>query len=140
MGQLRGLQFRIFTPNGIMRIDSSALRSLSVIPPLPGSSSGSAGVYARSDRARSASSLVQMLDVCCTPAGSRLLREWLVQPSTDVNVIEWRLDCVEGLLREPTALAFIRSRDCLRGVVDFSRIRAGMHCQSCSLPDLIELY
>ena len=42
-------------------------------------------------------SLMGVLDTCKSAAGRRMLRASLLQPSTDLNTINTRLDCVEEL-------------------------------------------
>eukprot|EP00983_Pelagomonas_calceolata_P016275 515014-Pelagomonas_calceolata.AAC.10 len=44
-----------------------------------------------------AGSLLHLLDRTHTPTGSRLLREWVVRPLTELPAIQARLDAVEEL-------------------------------------------
>lgn len=65
-------------------------------------------------------SLVDTIDRCCSPMGSRMLREWLAMPLMDIDGLNARYDIV-GLLRDNEEL---RSglRDCIGGVGDLERI------------------
>lgn len=65
-------------------------------------------------------SLVDTIDRCCSPMGSRMLREWLAMPLMDIGGLNARYDIVE-LLRDNEEL---RSglRDCIGGVGDLERI------------------
>ena len=65
-------------------------------------------------------SLVDTIDRCCSPMGSRMLREWLAMPLMDIDGLNARYDIV-GLLRDNEEL---RSglRDRIGGVGDLERI------------------
>ena len=43
-------------------------------------------------------SLLNYLDECSTRFGSRLLRQWLISPLTNISKINRRLDCVEDVI------------------------------------------
>ena len=49
-------------------------------------------------------SLMSALDFCVTAAGSRLLRSNVLEPMTQVAVIETRLDAVQELRQRPLEL------------------------------------
>jgi len=49
-------------------------------------------------------SLVDALDRCCSPMGSRLLREWLAMPIMDIPELEARYDIVQFLFDNDGAL------------------------------------
>lgn len=53
--------------------------------------------------------LFSLLNKCLTGAGSRLLRSCLLQPSSDVDFIEERLDVVQELVLNPAMLERLRS-------------------------------
>lgn len=65
-------------------------------------------------------SLVDTIDRCCSPMGSRMLREWLAMPLMDIDGLNARYDIV-GLLRDNEEL---RSglRDRIGSVGDLERI------------------
>ena len=65
-------------------------------------------------------SLLDVLDVCRSPMGSRLIKRWIALPLTDISQIEKRLDAVTALrdhhdIREAT-------REMLKGIGDLERI------------------
>lgn len=47
-------------------------------------------------------SLYSVLNKCCTKFGSRILRSWILQPLQDINIINQRLNLVEGLISRPS--------------------------------------
>jgi len=63
------------------------------------------------------SSLLDLLDVCSTAMGSRLLRDRLVTPLIDTNIIEKRYDCLEALLS-----GWSRYEGLLQGLPDLERL------------------
>lgn len=86
-------QFRISSldVHQYVRLDNAALNALNVLPKQGVSAAGKA------------SSLLGVLDNCCTPQGHRLLEQWLKQPLKDLNLINERLDVVEALVRNSEA-------------------------------------
>lgn len=86
-------QFRISSldTHQYVRLDNAALGALNVLPK-PGVSVHSA--------AGKGSSLLGVLDNCCTPQGHRMLEQWLKQPLKDINLINERLDIVESLVKD----------------------------------------
>ena len=65
-------------------------------------------------------SLVDTIDRCCSPMGSRLLREWLAMPLLDIDKLDARYDIVE-LFRDNEELRS-RLRECVGSVGDLERI------------------
>ncbi len=53
-------------------------------------------------------SLLQVIDKCCSPMGSRLLRNWLAMPLKSVDKINARYDAVSALLNSGDTLDDIR--------------------------------
>ena len=66
--------------------------------------------------------LVSMLDVCATSAGSRLLRDWLARPLRDCAAVSARHDAIEELVADPPMRR--RLREALGGLSDVERIAA----------------
>ncbi len=64
--------------------------------------------------------LLSMLDACSTPAGSRLLREWLQNPLRDAGGASARHDAVEAFVSGAGLRK--RLRQALAGVADVERI------------------
>jgi DNA mismatch repair protein MSH6 len=61
--------------------------------------------------------LLAAVDNCATPAGRRLLRQWLVRPLGRVAVIEARQDAVAALMG-PAAEAAARARKQFAGAAN----------------------
>lgn len=65
-------------------------------------------------------SLLDVLDTCRSPMGSRLIKRWIALPLTDISEIDKRLDSV-GILRDRTDVRET-TREFLKGVGDLERI------------------
>ena len=50
-------------------------------------------------------SLVDTIDRCCSPMGSRLLRQWLSMPIIDIRELDRRYDIVQHFLENPEKLS-----------------------------------
>jgi DNA mismatch repair protein MutS len=93
-------------PGGIMPLDEMTRRNLELVESLRGGDlSGT---------------LLSVLDRTSTPMGQRLLRQWLLSPLLDRDVIEARLDAVTVLTRDPVGRSTLR--DALDGVRDVERL------------------
>lgn len=86
-------------------MDKFTFRNLEVL----GSNAGAEGT-----------SLVQVMDRCSSPMGSRLLREWLAMPVMDVQELDARYDCVQHFLENEEARALVS--DAMAQVGDLDRI------------------
>ena len=75
-----------------------------------------------SNAGREGTSLVDVLDRCSSPMGSRLLREWLSLPIIDIPALNARYDVVQFFFDNEEALEDMRSR--LGEVGDLDRITA----------------
>ncbi len=53
-------------------------------------------------------SLVDTIDRCCSPMGSRLLRQWLSMPIIDIRELDRRYDIVQHFLERPEKLSEIQ--------------------------------
>ncbi|MCA9114206.1 MAG: DNA mismatch repair protein MutS [Planctomycetaceae bacterium] len=95
-------------------------------------------------------SLLGVIDGTVTPMGARLLSDWLSSPLTQTAAIEFRLDAVEELTRDPMFCRDLQAK--LKGTWDLQRLatrlstgRASPRDLSCvartlaSLPDLKSL-
>ena len=118
-----------------MRLDSSALRALNV---LPERSSASAGGGAGGDGARGFS-LYALLNKCRSPMGRRLLLRWLKQPLVDADAIAARHDAVEAFVGDPEVRDTLRGAH-LRALPDVERITRKLERRRASLMDLCRLY
>ncbi|MFH1387661.1 MAG: DNA mismatch repair protein MutS [bacterium] len=82
-------------------------------------------------------SLLWVLDRTKTSMGSRLLRQWLLQPLLDVTIINKRLDAVEELFGD----AMLRSElsEGLKKVFDIERLTGKVATQAANARDLVAL-
>lgn len=65
-------------------------------------------------------SLVQTIDRCCTPMGSRLLRQWLAMPLVDRKALNARFDIVQYFVDNAEALGDLQAA--LSEIGDLERI------------------
>jgi len=108
-----------------MRLDSSALRALNVLPE-------------RSD-GPSSFSLYGLLNKCRTPMGRRLLMRWLKQPLVDVAEIGTRHDVVTEFVSNAEVRDALRGAH-LRSLPDIERITRKLERRKATLMDLCRLY
>ena len=108
-----------------MRLDSSALRALNVLPE-------------RSD-GPSSFSLYGLLNKSRTPMGRRLLMRWLKQPLVDVAEIGTRHDVVTEFVSNAEVRDALRGAH-LRSLPDIERITRKLERRKATLMDLCRLY
>lgn len=82
-------------------------------------------------------SLVDTLDRCCSPMGSRLLRQWLAMPVMDIKVLDDRYDIVQFFCDNSEALRELR--ELIGGVGDLERIIARVATGKIFPRELIQL-
>ncbi len=117
-----------FNRSAIMEIDASTRANLEMTIKLSGKREGS---------------LLETIDLCVTPGGSRLLAEHLSGPLMDAATIQQRLDCVSFFCDQTLLRADVRQRlkalpDVLRalsrlalqrgGPRDLAALRYGLQC------------
>ncbi len=86
---------------------------------------------------RTRGTLLEVLDHTLTPMGARLLRQWVLQPLQDLEIIAARQDGIESLI---ASVAFRdQVRESLRGVRDLERILSRVHCRTANARDLVTL-
>ena len=78
-----------------------------------------------------------MLDHSCTRMGSRLLRDWLLRPPYDVDVIADRHRSVAELVDDPETLGELR--DVLDDMPDLERLSARMALRQATPRELVAL-
>ena len=64
-------------------------------------------------------SLVDTIDRCCSPMGSRLLRQWLSMPLIDIRELDRRYDIVQHFLENPEKLSELQRH--ISGTGDLER-------------------
>lgn len=74
----------------------------------------------KSNAGKDGVSLVDTIDRCCSPMGSRLLREWLAMPLMEPARLEERYEVVQLLLDNAEMRGELQN--CIRGVGDLERI------------------
>jgi DNA mismatch repair protein MutS len=94
-------------PGGALVLDAAAVRNLEIL---------------RDASGERRASLAKVLDHTVTTMGSRLLRDWLVQPLGEPLDAAARHEAVAALLEEPARLAAIR--ELAKGVGDLERAAA----------------
>ena len=92
--------------NNCMVVDRVSQRTLELVEPIFRDSKNS--------------TLISVMDECVTPMGSRLLREWLLRPLTDIPKITQRQDTLSAFCSDQMLLQELR--ESLRSVRDIERI------------------
>ncbi len=80
--------------------------------------------------------LLDLFDKCCTTMGSRLLRRWLNQPSTDLSVVNDRHEVIDSCLASQTHSAL---NPLLKQISDIERILARVALKTARPRDLASL-
>ncbi len=105
LGHLRG--FRRRHPSDGLVLDRATVRNLEILAGADGSRR---------------TALATVLDHTRTRMGARLLREWLLHPSADLDTIDARHQAVEELVERPDVLGPLR--ELLGGMPDMERLTA----------------
>jgi DNA mismatch repair protein MutS len=114
---------RTYTIDSHMIVDSTTQRNLELIR------------NARDGTPRG--TLLSVLSKTITPMGKRKLKHWILQPLTDIPLIEGRLDAVDELAR--TALTRKAVSDSLRNLGDLERITSRIVFGVAGARDLLGL-
>lgn len=75
--------------------------------------------------------LLERLDMCCTPFGKRLLKQWLCAPLCNPSSIGDRLDAVEDLMGAPSQVTEVT--DLLKKLPDLERLLSKIHSMGTPL-------
>lgn len=108
-----------------MKLDSSALRALNL---MPGPRDGSKTM-----------SLFGLLNHCKTPVGGRLLAQWLKQPLMNIDEIQKRQQLVEAFV-ENTELRQTMQEEHLRSIPDLYRLAKRFQRKQANLEDVVRVY
>ncbi len=88
-----------------MQLDDSAIHTLELVDSMDGGRKHT---------------LWGVLDRTCTPMGSRMLKRWILHPSTELPEIERRLHCIEELIDKSIERSSLRDR--LEAISDLERV------------------
>lgn len=125
--ELRHLtQLEVAQPGGRMALDATTQRSLELVEPL----------HHQARRGNQAT-LLGVLDGSITSMGGRMLREWLLEPLSDITQIEARLEAVEALVNDDTTREALA--EALTTIHDLQRITARAALGNASPRDLVSL-
>ena len=105
-----------------MQLDETAIRTLELVD----ASSG-----------EKRHTLWGLLDHCRTSMGSRALKRWILHPSTDLEEISLRQNCVEDLFDKPDARGQLSTL--LRGFADLPRVVSRLATKQAGPRDLSAL-
>ncbi len=113
----------VYQTDDCMVLDRISQRNLELIEPIFAEAKGA--------------TLLSILDRTVTPMGGRLLRERILRPLRDCDVISERLDGIEVLLNDPILLTELR--EALTAVRDLERTIVRLNLGTASARDLIVL-
>ena len=86
---------------------------------------------------RTSDTLLGVMDLTVTSMGARTLRNWLLEPLTDVGRIEARLDAVAEAVR--LTIERREVRDALKGIHDLERLAGKISLAAANARDLVAL-
>ncbi|MBN1693782.1 DNA mismatch repair protein MutS [candidate division WOR-3 bacterium] len=111
-----------FNPRDGMSLDGATIKNLELITKINGNQKGA---------------LLDAINKTLTPMGSRLLKKWLLFPSTNKLEIEKRFDGIEELIFKRNILREIREK--LKEISDIERITGRISTSRATPRDLISL-
>lgn len=107
-----------------MQLDQATLRNLEILKPV--------------SEQRQSPTLFTTLDQTHTPMGTRLLRQWVVRPLTQLAVIQDRQDVVKEFVDQVRTRMSIR--DHLKSIKDLERLNSRIVLEVANPRDLMSLY
>ena len=113
----------IFRPSSFMQVDRNVIFNLELLCTMQEHSKQG--------------SLLGVLDHCQTSMGSRQLKEWLLFPLLDKELIEQRLDAVQTLLEEKRCRLQLRAQ--LKQLYDLDRLAGRLAAAKATGRDLLSL-
>ncbi|GIS85283.1 MAG: hypothetical protein CM1200mP16_15830 [Nitrospina sp.] len=105
-----------------MALDQSTITSLELI---------------QSSEGTRKNSLLGLLDECCTPMGSRRVREWIIKPLINSEKIKTRLEIVSKFKSLPRNRQEIREH--LDKIFDLERLLGKITLSVCNARDMVSL-
>ena len=121
------LTIKRITTNSILRLDAAAISALHVVSPTGEAVKGDVPL-----------SLFGWLDRCVTGMGSRMLRQWIMQPLRSVDDINERLCVVEMFVDQPILREQFRT-DVLKRCIDLDRLNRKLQRGQANLKDVYSL-
>ena len=112
----------------VMQINADALHSLQVFDEESHAST-------HSDKTKEGLSLFGILNNTRTVLGRALLREWLLRPSTSIDVIHSRHDAVECFVRTENLALVNTMQTHLKGIKNVPKILAAMRTGKAQIAD-----
>ncbi len=107
-----------------MQLDQSTLRNLEILKPV--------------SEQRHSPTLFNTLDQTQTPMGTRLLRQWIVRPLTQLTVIQNRQDVVKELVTHVGSRMSIRGH--LKAIKDLERLNSRIALGVANPRDIMSLF
>ena len=107
-----------------MQLDQSTLRNLEILKPV--------------SEQRQSPTLFNTLDQTQTPMGTRLLRQWVVRPLTQLSMIQCRQDVVKELVNQVGTRMSIRGH--LKSIKDLERLNSRVALGVANPRDLMSLH
>ncbi|HJM68359.1 MAG TPA: DNA mismatch repair protein MutS [Candidatus Babeliales bacterium] len=115
-------QIQWYAPEQYLVMDSSTQRNLELVQNLQGSADHS---------------LFALLDAALTPMGSRVIKQWVVRPLRNSNLIKNRHDCVDYLVQSVALLQELVEQ--FGAIADLERVIGRMALERGQLHDYIML-
>ncbi len=116
-------RLQTFEIGASLRLDPFTLSALEIVDPPGGSRAGP--------------TLLSTLDLSCSAAGARTLRQWLVRPLAEAGEILNRLDAVQWLVENSDSRRGLR--DSVSKVADLERICARVGSRTANARDLVAM-
>ncbi len=116
-------EITIFQPSSFMQVDRNVIFNLELLCTM--------------QEHNKQGSLLGVLDHCQTSMGSRQLKEWLLFPLLDKELIEQRLDAVQTLLEEKRCRLQLRNQ--LKKLYDLDRLAGRLAAAKATGRDLLSL-
>lgn len=117
-------RFDLYRYSDYMQLDDATIRNLELLYPMHSDGNMAATVYG-------------VLNECKSPMGKRLLRQYIVNPLVNKDMLEDRLDAVSFFFNDPVINNDVR--DLLNEVYDIERIVGKLGLSSANPKDIVAL-